>query len=149
MKATNKENCLITSIIEKALNVVFWNEEFCLGTWGDVDNYCKVGDNAYLLLECEKSQKHPNTNVLKLYPFLEEHSDVSIVLLHYFFPENKAPKNRKMLCKYIANKMEQEFKGRFQYITLPREVTLIEATLRQQKKGLMQKLLTGEVRVKM
>ena len=147
MKATTKENCTIANIVGRTLKVAFRNEEFSLDKWGDVDNFYDIGNNAFLLLECEKGQKHPNTNVLKVYPFLEEHKDVSIVLLHYFFLENKAPNNRKMLCTFIANKMELAFKDRFQYISLPSDVNLIEGALKLNR-GLIQKLLLGESRVK-
>lgn len=147
MKGTNTDNCHITGIIEKALNVRFQNREFPLGSWGDVDNYCLVDNNSYLLLECEKGQKHPNTNVLKLYPFLKARKDSLIVLLHYFFPENKAPKNRVALCDFIATKMEKELFGRFQYLRLPSDETAITTFLQQQKKGLMQKLLTSDLRL--
>lgn len=143
MKATNIDNCTVSRIIGEALAIRFKNEEFRLLAWGDTDNYCRISDNAYVLVECERGQKHPNTNVLKLFPYLEESQDIKIVLLHYFYPENKAPKNRLSLCDFIAKKMEQQFPGRFQYLKLPQNITMIPSFLQQQKKGLIQKLLTG------
>lgn len=137
MKATNTDNCNISKIIEEALGVQLRDEEFRLSSWGDTDNYCKLSDKAYLLIECERGQKHPHTNVLKLYPFLEENPDIQIVLLHYFFPENKSPKNRLSLCVFIANKMEQQFPGRFQYLKLPQDINMISSFLKHEKKGLM------------
>lgn len=148
MKTTNTENHIISAIVGKELGIRFQDREFSLGKWGDVDNYCEVASNRYVLMECENAQKHPNTNVLKLYPYLEENPGVSIILLHYFFPKNQAPKSRRMLCDYIANKIEQEFRGRFQYISLPTDVTLIEAALNQ-KNGLVQLLSTYEKTVRL
>ena len=148
MKATNTDNCTVSKIIEEALGIRFRNEEFRLLSWGDTDNYCRISDKAYVLIECERGQKHPNTNVLKLYPFLEENPNIKIVLLHYFFPENKAPKNRLSLCDFIAKKMEQQFPERFQYLKLPQDIKMIPSFLQYEKKGLIQKLLTDEVRMK-
>lgn len=141
MKVTNTDNCTVSGIIAKELNIIFSNNEFRLGKWGDVDNYCELAPYTYVLLECEKGQKHPNTNVLKLYPYLEENPDVKIVLLHYFYPENNAPKNRLMLCGFIAQKIERAFEGRFQYLKLPQDIKMVSSFLQQQKKGLLKNLL--------
>src|SRR5690606_6746903 len=115
MKRTNLKNLEVSKIIEEQLNIKFENYEFRLNGWGDVDNYAKIGENSYVFLECEFSQKHPNTNVLKLYPFLEENSDVNVTLIHFFFKENATPPNRRKLCVYIADKMNKEFGNRFNY----------------------------------
>lgn len=142
MKATNTVNCKISEIIGKELSVRFENKEWQLGSWGDVDNYCVLGRDKYLLLECERGQKHPNTNVLKLYPYLEDNKEVTLTLLHYFFPENKAPKNRVALCHFISKKIEEAFPGRFLYLRLPSDEKAIPAFFQQQKEGLTQKLFT-------
>lgn len=115
MKKTNKLNLDVSSIIEKELNIKFENFEFSLEGWGDVDNYAILDKNTYIFLECERTQKHPNTNVLKLYPFLEENANLNITLIHFFFKENKAPKNRVRLCDFIASKMKMEYGDRFNY----------------------------------
>lgn len=115
MKATNQLNCEVSILLEKELNIKFENHEFNLNGWGDVDNYAIVDENKYVFLECELGQKHPNTNVLKLYPYLEENRKISITLIHFFFSDNKAPKNRLKLCDFIADKMKQEFGARFNY----------------------------------
>lgn len=103
MKKTSKENIEISEIIGNALGLTFKNEELSLGNWGEVDNWSKLSDCALILVECEKGQKHPNTNILKLYPYLEENTDLEIILIHYFYPENKAPKNRLALCDYLGD----------------------------------------------
>lgn len=147
MKKTAIENIEVSKLIGEVLGISFKNEEFSLGNWGDIDNWAQLDDGTLILIECEKGQKHPTTNVLKLYPYLDENPNVRIVLFHYFYPENKAPKNRLALCDYLANKMEQQFANRFQYISLRCELNGIEEKLRKQKKGLMQVLLTGRVRL--
>jgi hypothetical protein len=58
---------------------------------GEVDNYAIIEKNTYVFLECEEG-KNTNTNVLKLYPYLEENPQISITLIHFFFKENKTPK---------------------------------------------------------
>ena len=148
MKKTKNENIDISRILENELGVSFSNYEFKLDSWGDVDNYCELNNGDLLLLECEQGQKHPNTNVLKLYPYLEQHPKKRIVLIHYFFPENKSPKNRLALCDFIAKKMEILFNGRFQYVSLKCEKSSLLEKLKEQKKGLMQQLLTGKKRLK-
>lgn len=115
MKRTNIQNLAVSKNIEDQLKITFENFEFNLNGWGDVDNYAVIGENSYVFLECEFGQKHPNTNVLKLYPFLEENSEISVTLIHFFFKENKAPKNRLNLCSFIADKMKKEFGNRFNY----------------------------------
>jgi hypothetical protein len=115
MKKTNFQNIQISSILEMELQINFENLEFHLNGWGDVDNYAVIDKNTYVFLECEHAQKHPNTNVLKLYPYLEENPEISITLIHFFFRENKVPKNRLALCDFIADKMKTQFGSRFNY----------------------------------
>lgn len=147
MKKTSKENIVISDLIADSLGINFRNTEYSLGKWGEVDNWAMLPNGTILLLECEKGQKHPNTNVLKLYPFLEENSDKTIVLIHYFYPKNKAPKNRLALCDFLSDKMERQFVERFKYVSLKCNANEIADKLREQKKGLMQQLLTGKKRL--
>jgi hypothetical protein len=148
MKRTNAENIEISNRIGKVLGLSFNNEEFSLGEWGEVDNWTTLSDGIFILIECEKGQKHPNTNVLKLSPYLEENTGIKILLVHYFYPENKTPKSRLALCDYLGKKMEKEFFERFQYVSLRCKAEEIAEQLREQKKkNLMQVLLTGKKRL--
>ncbi len=140
MKKTAKENLIISRIIENALGITFINEEFSLGKWGEVDNWCHLSHDIIILLECEKGQKHPNTNVLKLYPYLEEFPKVHVILIHYFFPENKAPRNRVALCNFLGEKLEYEYGLRFQYVHLKCEPDQISEELKKHKTKLMNTL---------
>lgn len=118
MKRTNQDIIKIAQSIGEELNVKFNHEEFSLNGWGEVDDYAIVNENYFILLECENSQKHPNTNVLKLFPFLEENSNLTIKLYHIFLKKNKAPKNRIKLCDFVAEKMKLNFGARFSYIRI-------------------------------
>jgi hypothetical protein len=89
--------------------------ELALEHWGNVDYYSKQG-NVLVLLEIEKGQKHPNTNVLKVWPFLEENREIKILLIQIIHPENKAPKNRLQLCKFTGKKLEEIYPDRFKYL---------------------------------
>lgn len=140
MKNTSKENITISNTIANALGITFSNEEFSLGKWGEVDNWCELSYDTIVLLECERTQKHPNTNVLKLYPWMEEFPKVHIILLHYFFPENKAPKNRVALCNFIGEKLEVNFGIRFQYVHLQCPQDCIANELKKHDRHLMQTL---------
>jgi hypothetical protein len=136
MKRTNPENLSVSGIIEIELGIVFNNHEFSLDGWGDIDNYCRIDENCFIFLECEKGQKHPNTNILKLWPYLEKNPTLKIILLQYFFPENKAPKNRLSICDFLALKLEKEFQTRFQYIRLGGDTNSIIKQLKEQKQGI-------------
>jgi hypothetical protein len=111
MKKTTLENLDISN----ALPFSFEPEEFKLGKWGNVDFYCKQ-DDILVLLEVEKGQKHPNTNVLKVWPFLEENPDQKVLLIQLIREENNAPKNRLLLCKHTGRKLMELFPGRFEYV---------------------------------
>jgi len=142
MTQTKQENIEIAEIIGKELGISFSNQTYKLDSWGDADNFYEMNENDLVLFECEIRQKHPNTNVMKVFPYLEKHSNKRIILIHYFFPENKAPKNRLALCDFIASKMENSLKDRFQYVSLKCEKSFVIEKLREKKKGIMQQLFT-------
>ena len=146
MRQTDPKNIAVTRLLEPHLKIEFENFEYRLDGWGEADNYCQLDNNTFVFIECERSQKHPNTNVLKYWPFLEENNSFKLILFHYFFPENKAPKNRVRLCQFTASRIESVLTGRFQYVHLGNDLEQIANTLKEQKKGLMQKLLTGQIR---
>ena len=111
MRLTTQENNAIAS----KLPFQFESTEFALGRWGNVDYYSKQG-NVLVLLEIEKGQKHPNTNVLKVWPFFEENREIKILLIQIIHPENRAPKNRLQLCKFTGKKLEEIYPDRFKYL---------------------------------
>ncbi len=111
MARVTEENLFIAD----RLGVNFESNELQLGRWGNVDFFSKQ-ENLLVLLEVEKGQKHPNTNVIKIWPYLEENPELKVVLIQIIRPENKAPKNRIALCKYTGKKIESEFPDRFRFV---------------------------------
>jgi hypothetical protein len=111
MKKTTLENQFIADM----LPFKFESEEYNLNGWGEVDFYAYHGE-ILVLLEVEKGQKHPNTNVLKLWPYLEANNHSKILLIQIIRLENKAPKNRLNLCEFTGQKLEGLFPNRFVYI---------------------------------
>jgi len=106
----------VTKYVSKKLKINFANSKFILDGWGQVDNYCKINDDAYLFLEVETKQKHPCTNVLKLYPFLEEHKNLKIILVQYYFTSSPGlTSNRGKLSFWLGMKLQELFKNRFYY----------------------------------
>ncbi len=148
MKKTEKCNIEISNHIGAVLGISFKNEEYALGKWGEVDNWSQLYDDTLILIECEKGQKHPNTNVLKLYPYLEENPGIKIILVHYFYPGNKAPKNRISLCDFLGKKMEQQFFERFKYISLRCNVNELAEKLEGGRKGFDATVVERTVRLK-
>ncbi|MFV1883025.1 MAG: hypothetical protein ACMZ7B_00840 [Balneola sp.] len=117
MRKVNLENI---ELINK-LPFTFERKEYSLEGWGEVDFYC-YHDEVLVLIEIEKGQKHPNTNVLKLWPYLEDHPEQFVLLIQIIRPENKAPKNRVKLCQFTGIKLENLFKNRFRYIFVNQKV---------------------------
>jgi len=104
--------------IAQALNLPINDIEFTLDEWGNVD--CFFLENEILILmEIEKGQKHPNTNVLKVWPYLEKYPNLKMVLIQLIHPANKAPKNRLKLCVFTGQKLEKLFPDRFRFIHRP------------------------------
>ena len=101
--------------IADRLGLEFESEEMKLGKWGNVDFYHQ-NDDLLVLLEVEKAQKHPNTNVIKVWPYLEENPKLKVLLVQIIRQENKAPKNRLALCKYMGKKIQSEFPNRFRFV---------------------------------
>ena len=101
--------------IAHKLDIEFEPSEFKLDEWGNVDFYYKK-DNLLVLLEVEKSQKHPNTNVAKVWPYLEENPKIKVLLIQIIREENRAPRNRIALCDFLGQKMENVFPDRFRFI---------------------------------
>jgi hypothetical protein len=50
-----------------------------------------------------------------LWPYLEENTEIRIILFHCFSLKNKTPNNRKELCGFLSNQLEIKFADRFQY----------------------------------
>ncbi len=105
----------VSSVLSTRLNLEFNNKEFSLGGWGQSDDYSKI-NNTWIFLEVEVKQKHPSTNVLKYWPYLESKSNENIVLIHAFSTESPGlNSSRGKLAEWVAQKMREEFGHRFKY----------------------------------
>lgn len=99
--------------------ISFEGKKLKLGIWGEADDFAKVRDNFYVLFELEIGQKHPNTNVLKVWPYLEENPQISIVLVQLFKSGARNEKgNRGQLAQWTADKMSSQLGPRFNYVKI-------------------------------
>ena len=90
--------------------------EYSLCPWGRADYHASLGGNRLLILEVEAEQKHPCTNVSKLWPYLEEHAEESALLVQVYFPDSPARGgSRDRLACWLAERMECCLGPRFQY----------------------------------
>lgn len=105
--------------IGSALGIRFEAGNLILGKWGMSDCYATLGQHSYLVLEVETSQKHPTTNVAKLWPYLEEKPETRIFLIHAYFQASPGHKsNRGEIATWLGRKMEKGLGERFQYFPI-------------------------------
>jgi hypothetical protein len=111
--------------IEKVLKLSFCNNEFYYGKGvGRADNSCLISDNKVLILEIEFSQRHPEANVLKAWPYLKKNEDQSMFLIQYIVNTKAVSFNRIELCKWVGKSMEDDLKGRFNYHLFENDIEL-------------------------
>ena len=127
-KKKNKIDFTNAELAERLLLQPF-KKEFKLNCWGKSDFYCYKNE-ILVLLEIEKGQKHPNTNVLKIWPYLEENLKQKILLIHLFRPENEASPNRVKLCDFTGSRLERLFSKRFAYLRLDWQPKLLSEQIR-------------------
>lgn len=106
----------VSKFIADELEINFEEEKFKLDGWGEVDNWAKLDNGVYLFLEFETSQKHPNTNVLKVWPYLDNNKGIRIFLIQTYFPKSPGlTSNRGKLGEWTANKLRTILGKRFNY----------------------------------
>lgn len=106
----------VSKLIAELLQVNFKGTKYKLDGWGEVDNWAKLDDGVFVFLEVETSQKHPNTNVLKLWPYLDSNEAIRIFLIQTYFQTSPGLKsNRGRLGEWTANKLKTIFGKRFNY----------------------------------
>ena len=108
-------------IVTRDTGVEFESRCRPLEGWGSVDKQAvlKEKEKCYLFLETEDGQKHPCTNVVKLWPYLEANSQESVILVQVFFQDRKnRDSSRGRLGPFIARKMGDALNGRFRYCQL-------------------------------
>lgn len=116
---SEKDELRVSSLLSLILNVQFENTKYRLDEWGFVDNWSKIDEDCYLFLEVETSQKHPCTNVLKLWPFLEFHKSKRIFLIQSFFSNSPSlSSNRGKLSVWTGKKLEYYYPNNFKYLRI-------------------------------
>lgn len=90
-----------------------------LNTWGKSECFARLGQHSYLVLEVETSQKHPTTNVAKLWPFLDENPATHIFLIHAYFQGSVGRESsRGRIAAWLGRKMEEILEERFRYFRI-------------------------------
>jgi hypothetical protein len=89
-----------------------------LGSRGD--RGCLIGGKAFIYVETERpGQKHPCTNVVKYWPWLEEDVERELALVQVFVNNT----HRRLLTDRIGERMTQEFGKRLRYLQLTPPLT--------------------------
>ena len=127
----------VAKLLARKLKVKFKNESFPLQEWGRADRWAEIFPNEYLLLEVEKEQRHPCTNVLKVWPYLVEHPEDRIFLVQSFFAKSRRrTSSRRRLSEWTGKKLTKFFPKCFFYckITVSQDYrTIDEQTLLQKQ----------------
>jgi hypothetical protein len=115
---SREDERLVAQLLSKRLSIRLNGQKYRT-TWGEVDGHAVIGPQSLLLLEVERSQNHPASNVLKIWPFLQQNSHFRVVLAHAFFPDSRGLiGSRRLLTDWIAGTLETELRGRFTYCRL-------------------------------
>ncbi len=111
-----KERIIYQSgLIGEKLSLTLLNKEFNYGPGiGRADNYCVIKD-WIVVFEMEFSQRHPEMNVMKVWPYLEANPEKKIFLVQHLIDEKSVSPNRIKLCHWMANKIKEQLKDRFNY----------------------------------
>lgn len=106
----------VSEFIADQLQINLMGTKYRLDGWGEVDNWAQLDDGIFVFLEVETSQKHPNTNVLKLWPYLDDNKAIRIFLIQTYFPTSPGlTSNRGRLGEWTANKLKTILGKRFDY----------------------------------
>jgi hypothetical protein len=111
-----KDEMDIANFITEQIKIEFTGGQFKLNTWGQVDKWVELKKDIFFFVEIETKQKHPSTNVLKVWPYLEENSNAKIFLIQTYFPNSSGVNsNRGRMGEWIAAKIKATFPKRFDY----------------------------------
>lgn len=117
-----------SSEIATMLGITLTNNEYKLGEWGRADNHVWLTKNLLFLIEIEKSQRHPEMNVLKVWPYLEKNTQLKIILVQHIISEDSVSPNRIRISKWLDIKMASELGSRFNYHLLVNSIKDEEIT---------------------
>lgn len=108
-------DALVAALVAKALDLPAVPKGLALDGWGRADRHWALGGGRYVFLEVETSQRHPTTNVLKYWPWLEEHPTDRAILVHAFVEPIGISPNRLRLAQWIGERIARDVSGRFWY----------------------------------
>jgi hypothetical protein len=94
-----------------------------LGLWSFADCELWISEHIRLFVEIERAQKHPTTNVVKYWPWLDEEPARRLLLIH-LFDQNTS---RRQLTRWLGERLE---------LTLPRRFIYVAADLPLTERGL-------------
>jgi len=106
----------VAKLLAKELDISFQDHKLNLDSWGQVDNWAKLNSKSLIFVEVEREQEHPDTNVLKVWPYIEKKKKLGVFLIHCFLPKSPSTdSSRRRLAGWIAIKLEKKFRSRFLY----------------------------------
>ncbi|GEM_PF-3779851 len=83
---------------------------------GYIDYAWEGKKNLLVLFEYEGKQAHPCTNVLKVWPYLEDFPDKKVLLFQYFAERSRESNSSRMrLAEFLGEKLINHYKERFKY----------------------------------
>ena len=90
-----------------------------LSGWGTADGTVHLQPEVLVAAELESTQRHPDTNVLKYWPWLEERPGTTLILVHVFGRWSLSRTgNRSRLAGWVARKIGAAVGSRFAYCRL-------------------------------
>ena len=105
----------VSELLNRRLTVTLTGRKYRT-EWGEADDHVFLTANRLLILEVERNQRHPGTNVLKIWPQLHRRRRLNIMLVHAFIEGSKAMNgSRKLLNDWISDRLEKEYWRRFKY----------------------------------
>jgi hypothetical protein len=117
----------VAALVGTVLSLAFRDKKLDLEGWGEADSYCELPGERYVVVEVEASQKHPTTNIAKLWPWLDARPKARVLFIHAIIDPNPIPKNRLRLAAWLGQRMEREYRGRFAY----RRLVIRNGTIQQ------------------
>jgi hypothetical protein len=136
---TRKEKIVSHSfMLAKQIGLTLVDKEFNYGKGiGRADNYC-IKSNWIVIFELEFSQRHPEMNVLKVWPFLKNNQEKKIFFIHHIADTKQVSPNRIELSNFISEKISENTNNRFEYFQILNDFSEQKLLILQDKLKLKQ-----------
>jgi hypothetical protein len=96
--------------VEAILELAFKRRQ-AIGVWGTTDGICELTPERFVVVEVDGGQHHPQATIGKYWPWLEEHPESRLLLVHAFDLQRR----RRRQAEWMADKMKSALRGRFAY----------------------------------